>query len=468
MFRFSFNSLDWVPVVFVDKSHLEGLPVFPSADMEEYVPKSVAVLACTSMTVFYVAILYAPTLILRLPHPTSLNSFLIRRFVCAGISSIVSIFFCALILPMRRLEVSSILAVYGFRVDHLWHAVIFPISLTSLIYTGSLVSKFMSLLSSWNQYEVCGEGFLSEYTKIAFQRFLERMSAMASDVKAWRNYLVAPLTEELVFRACMIPLLLCGGFGTYKVILLSPIFFSLAHLNHFLELYCHQKYTFIKASMIVGLQLGYTVIFGCYASFLFMRTGHLLAAIVTHVFCNMMGLPVFSARNKGLTSIAFVSSNVAGSQSIVGDLLDYLNDPWTQFHATAEVKRQFIAAGCHLLNENDEWDLKTGGHYFCTRNMSSLVAFAMDENRFCYSSLLQKIEIVFAGSVATDSVIVFAGSVTGDSVIVFCWFCYSRFCSSSLLKQIKLPSESDPSTSRSILLSGSDPYYSSSIYFWFF
>ncbi|CAI9091338.1 OLC1v1026347C2 [Oldenlandia corymbosa var. corymbosa] len=67
------------------------------------------------------------------------------------------------------------------------------------------------------------------------------------------------------------------------------------------------------------------------------------------------------------------------NKSIVGDLLDYLNESWTQFHATAEAKRQLLAAGFHLLNENDEWDLKPGGRYFFTRNMSSLVAFAIGE-----------------------------------------------------------------------------------------
>ncbi|KAL5976362.1 hypothetical protein ACLOJK_020693 [Asimina triloba] len=67
------------------------------------------------------------------------------------------------------------------------------------------------------------------------------------------------------------------------------------------------------------------------------------------------------------------------SPSIVNDLLDYLNESWTHFHATgiAEAKRQLIAAGFHLLNENDEWDLKPGGRYFFTRNMSSLVAFSV-------------------------------------------------------------------------------------------
>ncbi|KAM6600594.1 hypothetical protein CsatA_020203 [Cannabis sativa] len=73
------------------------------------------------------------------------------------------------------------------------------------------------------------------------------------------------------------------------------------------------------------------------------------------------------------------SSDVGANPSIVGDLLDYLNESWTQFHATAEAKKQLIAAGFHLLNENDEWNLKPGGRYFFTRNMSCLVAFAVGE-----------------------------------------------------------------------------------------
>ena len=47
--------------------------------------------------------------------------------------------------------------------------------------------------------------------------------------------------------------------------------------------------------------------------------------------------------------------------------------------SAAEAKRQLLAAGFHLLNENEEWDLKPGGRYFFTRNMSSLIAFAIGE-----------------------------------------------------------------------------------------
>ncbi|KAM1556446.1 probable aspartyl aminopeptidase [Malus sylvestris] len=88
--------------------------------------------------------------------------------------------------------------------------------------------------------------------------------------------------------------------------------------------------------------------------------------------------PILCSTNSPHLPQSSVSAAVANT-SIIGDLLDYLNESWTHFHATAEAKRQLIAAGFHLLSENDEWDLKPGGRYFFTRNMSCLVAFAVGE-----------------------------------------------------------------------------------------
>jgi aspartyl aminopeptidase len=48
-------------------------------------------------------------------------------------------------------------------------------------------------------------------------------------------------------------------------------------------------------------------------------------------------------------------------------------------YSAAEAKRQLIDAGFDLLNENEEWELKPGGRYFFTRNMSCLVAFDIGE-----------------------------------------------------------------------------------------
>ncbi|XVE75991.1 hypothetical protein DITRI_Ditri12bG0136700 [Diplodiscus trichospermus] len=273
--------------------------------------KPVAVIACIAMTLFYVSLLYAPTLILRLPPPQSFKNFMIRRFICAAISSVASVTFCALVLPIRSVEASSLFGVYGIRSDHIWQAMIFPLFLTSLMYAGSLTLKSMLLVNKWKEHWNQDGRPLLDCIRSNLLSFPGQMSSLASNILFWRNFVVAPLTEELLFRACMIPLLLCGGFKAYNVIFLCPTFFSLAHLNHMTEIYSRHNYSLLKASMVIGLQLGYTVIFGSYASFLFMRTGNLLAPLVAHVFCNYMGLPVLFVQRKGLVTMAFVAGMIS-------------------------------------------------------------------------------------------------------------------------------------------------------------
>ncbi|KAL0374890.1 UNVERIFIED_CONTAM: CAAX prenyl protease 2 [Sesamum radiatum] len=229
--------------------------------------KSTAVGACTAMAVFYVAILYSPTLILRLPPPNSFKSFMIRRFVCAAVSSLVSLIVCSLILPIRRWDASNLLWVYGIRVDHIWQALVFPLSLTSFMYTGSFAWKLLSMLQASNEHLDSGGDELVS----SFRKFIDWVLSLISNVSSWRNYFVAPLTEELVFRACMIPLLLCGGFSTYTVIFLCPIFFSL---------------------------------------------GHLTAPLIAHMFCNFMGLPVIVSRRSEFGPTLIARVNVVKAKKI--------------------------------------------------------------------------------------------------------------------------------------------------------
>eukprot|EP00250_Pteridium_aquilinum_P006388 c16327_g1_i1 orf=191-1921(-) len=65
--------------------------------------------------------------------------------------------------------------------------------------------------------------------------------------------------------------------------------------------------------------------------------------------------------------------------TIVHDLIAFLNESWTPFHATAEVKRLLLEAGFQLLKEEDEWKVMPGGRYFFTRNMSTIIAFAVGQ-----------------------------------------------------------------------------------------
>lgn len=71
-----------------------------SSDGDNNISTPVAVASCVVMALFYVLILYAPTVILRLPSPSSFYNFMIRRFVCAAISTVASLAFTVFILPV--------------------------------------------------------------------------------------------------------------------------------------------------------------------------------------------------------------------------------------------------------------------------------------------------------------------------------------------------------------------------------
>lgn len=77
-----------------------------------------------------------------------------------------------------------------------------------------------------------------------------------------------------------------------RTILVSPLVFGLAHLHHLYEFrVAHPGVPLPAALLRSAFQLGYTTLFGAYATFVFLRSGSLLAAFAVHVLCNCMGLP---------------------------------------------------------------------------------------------------------------------------------------------------------------------------------
>ena len=110
-----------------------------------------------------------------------------------------------------------------------------------------------------------------------------------SDIRL-RNYVVAPFSEEFVFRACMLPLLL-PQLGPALATLLCPLFFGLAHLHHFVEWVWNGNTSLgVVLASLLG-QFAYTSVFGVFSAFLFVRTGHLVSPVLAHVLCNVLGLP---------------------------------------------------------------------------------------------------------------------------------------------------------------------------------
>lgn len=103
--------------------------------------------------------------------------------------------------------------------------------------------------------------------------------------------MVAPFSEEFTFRACMVPVLL--GYYTHKqAIIISPLFFGVAHFHHMVERI--RKGQDIFTSFLVSVfQFTYTTIFGMYSALLFVKTGHFAAPFLVHAYCNFMGFPDF-------------------------------------------------------------------------------------------------------------------------------------------------------------------------------
>jgi prenyl protein peptidase len=109
-----------------------------------------------------------------------------------------------------------------------------------------------------------------------------------------RNLLCAPVTEEVVFRACVCRVLLSASIVPYTVILFSPIFFGVAHIHHIIEAVCFRRHDLRSAIASQSFQMLYTTLFGNLACLLYFSTGSLVSAIVLHTGCNYFGVPRFN------------------------------------------------------------------------------------------------------------------------------------------------------------------------------
>ncbi|XP_078001158.1 CAAX prenyl protease 2-like [Glandiceps talaboti] len=160
----------------------------------------------------------------------------------------------------------------GLRLPGIIAASIIPLLLTMILFLGPIMMIFFDGISSYFN--------------------LTLLKIQMSGPLWWRNYLVAPFTEEFVFRACMLPILLaCFGFN--KAIFICPLFFGVAHVHHVIERLRLQQESVLAVWIQTLFQFCYTTVFGAYSAFLFLQTGHLISPVICHSFCNFMGFPEF-------------------------------------------------------------------------------------------------------------------------------------------------------------------------------
>lgn len=176
---------------------------------------------------------------------------------------------------------------------------------------------------------------------------LSMMASLENKYVSIRNLLVAPLTEELCFRSGLISYLLAMGYSPAICIWASPFVFGLSHVHHMVDMVRFRGFSVAQALTAVALQLCYTVMFGWFASFLFVQSGNVLAAVAAHSVCNFFGFPPFS-------QIRYYSRrNVVIRSYVIGVLL------FPVFVAFVLVPRSFGYEGGkgYLSNYDDRYKL---------------------------------------------------------------------------------------------------------------
>ncbi|KAJ7662987.1 hypothetical protein B0H17DRAFT_1093154 [Mycena rosella] len=152
----------------------------------------------------------------------------------------------------------------------------------------------------------------------------------------FRNYLWGPLTEEIVFRACVLAVYALCSARRGMMIAFAPLMFGLAHVHHAWDTYTRGGRTTaaLKRALISTLfQAAYTTLFGAHASFLFLRTSSLLPPLTAHIFCNIMGIPQlgYELRRTPAYRTSIQVAYVLGIVGFAGTLV-----PWTAVPAGGE------------------------------------------------------------------------------------------------------------------------------------
>ncbi|CAG4954234.1 unnamed protein product [Parnassius apollo] len=227
-----------------------------------------SIFACIFLTFAYVASLYVWRTELSRDHPSTIK----RRFFSVSCIMFLAPFFMRFFLKEETLNRGDVFQQLGLRLPGLIAASITSLILTAILFLGPLTMQFLS-------------GTWKIYTEPTY------WVSSWKDLTWVRNHFMAPLSEEWVFRACMMPLLL-QCLEPFTAVFVGPLLFGIAHFHHIFE---KRKAGFdLKTALIVStFQFTYTSLFGAYSAYLFLRTGHFVAPLAAHMFCNHMGFPDF-------------------------------------------------------------------------------------------------------------------------------------------------------------------------------
>ncbi|CAI6328307.1 unnamed protein product [Periconia digitata] len=254
--------------------HIKGVPKPP--------PVSPATAAFLSVlfTIIYVAPFYIsaatrPSPQLTRDAPSSIRA----RIRAVTFSCVVSVILTVCVLYQSGdVPVADMLSLLG-----LW-----PVSLLDIVRTMLLVV----ILFAGPLFET---GIVDGELK-----YWIRGTGLYDSLSSWigyRNFVVGPVSEELIWRSLIIPLHVLARFSGKQIIFLTPLYFGIAHVHHLYEFRLTHPQTPLLLAVLRSLfQFTYTSLFGFFAAFVFLRTGNVYSIVLVHAFCNWQGLPRFWGR----------------------------------------------------------------------------------------------------------------------------------------------------------------------------
>nr|XP_030689301.1 CAAX prenyl protease 2 isoform X2 [Globicephala melas] len=216
----------------------------------------VSVFSCLSLACSYVGSLYVWKSELPRDHPAVIK----RRFTSVLVVSSLSPLCVLLWRELTGIQPgTSLLTLMGFRLEGIFPAALLPLLLTMILFLGPLMQLSMDCPCD-----------LADRLKVVLAP--RSWARCLTDMRWLRNQVIAPLTEELVFRACMLPMLApCTGLG--PAVFTCPLFFGVAHFHHIFEQLRFRQSSVGNIFLSAAFQFSYTAVFGAYTAFLFIRTG---------------------------------------------------------------------------------------------------------------------------------------------------------------------------------------------------
>ncbi|KAL5274772.1 RCE1 family protein [Megaselia abdita] len=219
---------------------------------------AISILACLLLVTLYVGGLYVWSSNKGRNDPQTIKY---RSFSVCFVS-LISPTFVYVLSPTQLLDKVSIFKLIGVHFDGILLSATIPLAVTFVLFLGPIMVKICS-----GKYSV----------------------GIDIDIFSLRTLVIAPFCEEFTFRACMMPIML-QSFSIPQSCIISSLLFGIGHFHH---IYSRLKDGLeLKSAIIVSLfQFSYTTIFGIYSAYLFTRTGHFIAPLLAHSFCNFMGVP---------------------------------------------------------------------------------------------------------------------------------------------------------------------------------